>query len=154
MRWVDTAPKDGGWGVQLGGDKQNTQTLRMVKVLQMLTAARDPPMRKLEKHTERRDGRSYISKDSSWMRERCEIGKGWYFEGCMSLADKKKILHSLPHLGLSTAEFAKCAQDFVAGESVDKYLPSGEEEARLIEQWKKRFDNEQDNATGASRLVV
>ena len=64
----------------------------------------DPPLTKLEKHTERRDGRSYVSKDASWMKEPYEVGRGWYFEGCMSLAEKKKILHALPKLG--------CARQF------------------------------------------
>ena len=59
----------------------------------------------------------------------------------MSLADKKKILHSLPQLGLSSLEFAKRVQDFVEGKSVEKYWPSREEATRQIEQWKNQRDN-------------
>jgi hypothetical protein len=58
----------------------------------------------------------------------------------MSLADKKKILRSLPQLGLSSREFANCAQDFVEGKSVEKYWPSHEVASRQIEQWKEGFD--------------
>jgi hypothetical protein len=136
-RWERTAPDDRRWGQLDDKRAQNTQTARMVKVLQMLTGLNDRPLRKLAKHTERKDGRSYISKDSSWMEEPYELGKGWYFNGCMSLADKSKILHSLPQMGLSSREFAKCAQDFVEGQSVEKYWPSAQEAARQIEQWKK-----------------
>jgi hypothetical protein len=93
---------------------------------------------KLKKRTERSiDRRSYISKDSSWMKEPHEIGRGWYFEGCMSLDEKKKILHSLPQLGLSSREFADCAQDFVEGVSLERYVPSYEEAVCQIEKWKR-----------------
>ena len=122
---------------------KNTQTARIVKVLQLLTDIRDAPLTKLENHTKRKDGRSYISKDASWMKERYEIRKGWYFEGCMSLADKTKILHALPQLGLSSRQFAKCAQDFVAGKSVEKYRHSGEEAIRQIELWKEQADKQE-----------
>lgn len=66
-RWERTAPTDGHWGKLDDRPAQNTQTARMVKVLQLLTGLHNPSLRKLEKHTERRDGRSYISKDSSWI---------------------------------------------------------------------------------------
>src|SRR6266496_2623831 len=87
-RWECNAPSDGHMGMLDDKPARNTQTARMVKVLQMLTGLRDPSLAKLMKHTERKDGRSYISMDAGWMKEGYEIGKGWYFEGCMSLADK------------------------------------------------------------------
>jgi len=91
---------------------------------------------RLERITKRNDGRSNVSKDSSWMREPHEIAKGWYLEGCMSLIEKQSVLKRLPEIGLASAEFAKCAQDFVGGESVQKYLPGAEAAARLIERFR------------------
>jgi hypothetical protein len=66
-----------------------------------------------------------------------ELGKGWYFEGNMSLDEKQNNLADLPKLGLATHEFTRCAQDFVEGKSVQKYAPSDEDAARKIKQWRK-----------------
>jgi hypothetical protein len=121
-----------------GSPEKNTQTARVAKVLQIMTGLSEEAMLKLEKHTKRQDGRSYISKDAGWMREPYVLGKGWYFEGCMSLSDKQKVLHALPQLGLSSREFSNCAQDFVEGKSVARYCPSDQEAALMIEKWKKQ----------------
>jgi hypothetical protein len=43
-----------------------------------------------------------------------------------------------PEMGISSREFASCAQDFVEGKSIQKYWPSEEEVIRQIEQWKKQ----------------
>jgi hypothetical protein len=59
----------------------------------MVTDLHDLPMEKLRKQTERKDGRSYISKDAAWMKERYKLGKGWYFEGCMSLVDNRRFFN-------------------------------------------------------------
>jgi len=44
-------------------------------------------------------------------------------------------------MGISSREFASCAQDFIEGKSIQKYWPSisKEEAIRQIEQWKKRY---------------
>jgi hypothetical protein len=95
-------------------------------------------MNKLEDRTTRpSDGRSHVSIDSGWMGEPYEIGNGWYFEGRMSLLDKKGILESFPQLGLSSREFASCVQDFVEGKSVEKYAPTSEQARQIFEQWKR-----------------
>jgi hypothetical protein len=140
LRWEREAPPDRHEGFLDGIPAKNTQTARMVKVLQMLTAGvcQDQAMRKLEEHTKRpSDGRSYVSRDSSWMQQPYEIGKGWYFEGNMSLLEKQKILDGLPGLGLSTREFANCAQDFVEARSVERYVPTTEEAGQIFERWKR-----------------
>ena len=103
QRWEREAPPDKHAELLDGIEAKNTQTARMVKVLQMLTGCQDQSMRKLEERTKRpSDGRSNVSRDSSWMREPYEIGKGWYFEGCMSLpGTNRRLLELLPRLGLS-----------------------------------------------------
>jgi hypothetical protein len=72
------------------------------------------------------------------MKEPYEIVRGWYFEGCMSLVDKQPMIRSLPSLGLVSAAFVPCAQDFVAAKSIRKYWPTGgiDEARRLIQKWK------------------
>ena len=125
-QWERDAPRD---------SVQNTQIARMVKVLRLL-GIDDQKMKKLERNTRRRDGRSPISQDRSWMNLPNALGQGWYFEGNMSLVEKKKILHDLPKLGLASRDFANCAENFVAGRSVQKYWPSHEDAVRLIKQWK------------------
>ena len=95
-------------------------------------------MRKLEEHTKRpSDGRSYVSRRLSWMQQPYEIGKGWYFEGNMSLLEKQKILDGLPGLGLSTREFANCAQDFVEARSVEGLRTHHRRGRTNIERWKR-----------------
>jgi hypothetical protein len=139
-RWERNAPPDGHDGLLDGVLTKNTQTARMVKVLRMLAGPDYQKLKTLERETKRsRGGGSYVSQDSNWMRNPSEIGKGWYFEGNMSLPDKKTILHDLPTWGLSTREFANCTEDFVEGRSVEKYWPSGEQAARQVEQWKKAY---------------
>ena len=136
--WERTAPPDGKWGRLDDRDEQNTQTARMAKVLRMVTGLHSEPLGRLEKHTKRRDGRSYISRDASWMGEPCQLGKGWYYEGRMSLVDKKRrIVDAFPQMGLSSLEFAHCVQDFVEGKSVRRYWPSSEAALRYVEKWKK-----------------
>ncbi|MGY8683732.1 hypothetical protein Q2941_39040 [Bradyrhizobium sp. UFLA05-153] len=136
LRWETTAPPDGHEALLDGTLAKNTQTARMVRVLRLL-GLDDQGQKKLERNTQRKDGRSYISRDASWMNQPTELGEGWYFEGNMSLPDKKKILDDLSKLGLSTREFARCAQDFVEGKPVQKYAPSDEVAARKIAQWQK-----------------
>ena len=77
------------------------------------------------------------------MEARYKLGKGWYFEGCMSLVDKQRILQSLAQLGLSSREFANCAADFVEGKSIKTYCPDNKEQAvRRIEQWEAKLDRD------------
>jgi hypothetical protein len=110
--WERTAPPDGHKGeLRNGRAQRNTQTARMGLLLKLIDDTSDKVFRKLERRTERRNGRSYISKDASWMEEPYELSRGWYFEGCMSLEDKKAILGDLPTLGLTSSSFAQCAQD-------------------------------------------
>ena len=140
LRWERTAPPDKCLGTLDNEPAKNTQTARMAKVLQMVTGLSDLPMEKLRKETERKDCRSTISKDAAWMEARYKLGKGWSFEGCMSLVDKQRIRQSLPQLVLSSREFANCAADFVGGKSVERYLPDKEQAGRQIEQWNEKLE--------------
>jgi hypothetical protein len=91
----------------------------------------------LARYSRRNDGESYISKNSSWMTEPYPLLQGWFFEGCTSLEQKQSILQHLTKVGLSPT-FAACADDFVAGKSVVKYLPTDEEQEEIIRKIKEK----------------
>lgn len=123
LRWEKTAPQDKHQGRLDGKSERNTQVTRMAYVLQKVwndVGERLPEI--LSRYSRRDDGKSYISKDFSWMVEPFPLQNGWYLEGCMDLGRKQMILQHLTACGLST-EFAACVDDFVAGKSVEGYFP-------------------------------
>ena len=142
-QWQRTAPPEKHQGETTGGlEKPNTQTTRMAWLLWLVAGPFDARFEKLAKRTELKDGRSYVSNDPTWMNNPCEIGRGWFFEGNMSLSDKQSILKDLPLLGLASREFVRCAQDFVAGQPIQKYWPVSEQSDRLLEALKRKAERE------------
>ncbi len=140
-KWEKTAPPDRHKETLDGRPASNTQGARMARLLTVVVAGHtadsiDATLQKLERRNERKNGASDISKDKSWMREPCEITRGWYFEGCMSLRDKQAIIKDLPSVGLISPAFVPCAQDFVAAKPLLKYWPGSEESHRLIQLWR------------------
>ena len=102
QRWTSTAPADGCHGALDGNPEQNSQVARLGYVLQKIAAGQvDKYFAKLEKLTRRRDGCSYVSKDSVRMKEPRLLWEGWYLEGCASLEQKRGIIRNLRQLGLS-----------------------------------------------------
>ena len=92
-RWEKTAPPESHQGVKVSGQiEENTQTARVAYLLKMVDNGNGKTFRRLEERTQRKDGRSYISKDRSWMRQPYELNRGWYLEGNMSLHDKQTFL--------------------------------------------------------------
>ena len=87
--------------------------------------------------TRRNDGESYISRDRSWMTEPYRLNEHWFFEGCTSLVQKQSFTEHLTKLGLSSA-FVACADAFVAGESVRKYLPTEEEQNEILKKIREK----------------
>jgi hypothetical protein len=116
----------------------------MAYILRKLGAgAEEGRFKTLSVHTRRQDGRSYISKDSSWMTNPEDIGDGWFFEGCTSLPQKREILRALSKIGYSVP-FVECCEEFVAGNSVRRFLPTIEEAERMLAEPEplgmRRFD--------------
>ena len=141
LRWEDSAPSLGKEGLLDGVPERNTQIARMVYILRKVAAGVDEKTyRTLSLGSRRNDGESYISKNSSWMEEPRELYDGWYFEGCTSLKQKQEILSGLQRCGLSAA-FIACADDFVAGNSVRKYLPSKEEQLEILDRLNGESEN-------------
>lgn len=130
LRWEQTAPHNGHQGLLLNGEKiRNTQISRMGYIL---TTVANNSYSILARYTLRNDGESYISKNSSWMGTPYPLGDGWYFEGDTSLLQKQSILQHLTKLGLS-GTFVACADDFVAGNSLQKYLPTEKDEKDMLD---------------------
>lgn len=127
LRWEQSAPSVGHQGRLDGEQTRNTQITRMAYVLRKIAAGNDDAFYALlASHTRRNDGKSYVSKDASWMIEPYPLSKGWYFEGCTSLIQKQSFLQCLAKAPLSTT-FVACVQDFVGAISVQEYVPSEQE---------------------------
>ena len=134
LRWQKNAPADRHEGLLDGKPERNTQISRMAYVLQKVAAGNeDRTYQILATNSGRRDGKSYISKDSSWMIEPYPLSNGWYLEGCMNLGHKQMLLQYLTKLGLSSV-FVSCADDFVAYKSIDKYLPTKDEAEEILRE--------------------
>ena len=135
LRWEENAPPDGRWGDLDGKPACNSQKARMADLLRKIGVGDERrvfPV--LARYSCRQDGRSYISRDPSWMENPTHLLDGWYLEGCTSLKQKQDILQRLRKVGLSPALVA-CADDFVAGLSVKKYIPSQEEQLQIIQDY-------------------
>lgn len=131
-RWQRTAPIDRHEGLLDGKPARNTQTARLVYVLQKIAAGNvEHVYSALARHTRRNDGESYISKNSSWMENPFPLGDGWFFEGCTSLAQKHFVVQQLSTFGLSGA-FGQAVEDFVAHKPIEQYFPSEEEEEQIL----------------------
>jgi hypothetical protein len=131
LRWENADVPDGASCTLDGKPAINSQIERMAYILRKLGAGDgDGRFQTLAVHTRRRDGRSYISKDRSWMQEPVDIGDGWSFEGCTNLPQKRDILRALSKIGYSTP-FVECSEEFVAGKSVRGFLPTKEEAERM-----------------------
>jgi hypothetical protein len=132
-RWETSAPEDGKQGLLDGKPFRNTQMSRFAYVLGKITAGRQEQeiYNALARHTRKQDGKSYVSEDTSWMKQPFELTGGWFFEGCESFPQKQKIVESLTKVGLSPA-FVSAVDDFVAGKSIKSYFPTEEEEKDIL----------------------
>jgi hypothetical protein len=137
LRWERSAPPESHEGLLDDVPTRNTQKARMTYLLQKVAAGApkqiESTFQTMARFTRRQDGRSYISKDQSWMEEPCSLWDGWYLEGCTNMSQKETILQWLTKLGLSQS-FADCAVDFVAGKSVEAYMPTEQEAADALQR--------------------
>ena len=102
LRWEKDAPPDRHKGLLDDVPTRNTQITRMAYILKKIAAGQaERTYLLLSLHSRREDGKSYISKDSSWMKESYPLTHGWFFEGCTSLDQKQRILKNLSKLDLS-----------------------------------------------------
>jgi hypothetical protein len=133
-RWHLSAPADGHYGELDGVREQNSQEARLAYALQKVAAGQvERAFSTLSQCAQRRDGGSYISKDRERMTSPRPLWNGWYLEGCASLEQKRTIIRSLKHLGLSPGMVA-AVDAFVSGEDIDKYYPTDEEAEEMIRQ--------------------
>ena len=144
LRWERSAPPDQHKGYLDGAEERNSQISRMAYIVKKIAVgAEERVFNLLAMHSSRADGRSYISKDSSWMKQPYPLWDGWFFEGCTSLKQKQDIIQSLTRLGLSPA-FVACVDDFVEGRSVERFKPTEEDEEIVMQKvrdWKEKNKN-------------
>lgn len=132
LRWERSAPPNGHAGRLDGKVARNTQITRMAYILRKIALGQEEnTYQQLSVHSRRNDGKSYVSKDSSWMTEPYPLSDGWYFEGCTSLKQKQEILRHLTRLDLSGA-LISCIDEFVAGKSIENRIPSKEEAEEIL----------------------
>lgn len=148
LRWEENAPPDRHEGLLDGKSARNTQITRMAYILTTIAAGqKERTYQLLSRYSRRHDGKSNISKDSTWMTEPYPLSGGWFFEGCTSLIQKQGILQHLSKLDLSPTLVA-CIDEFVAGKSIKGRIPSKEEadeiHRRSIEM--ERLKNDADDA--------
>jgi len=136
LRWGKSAPPDKHEGLLDGKLARNTQITRMAYILRKIATIEKSEGRCIyqfiSKQTVRRDGNSYISKETSWMEDPHPLSDGWFFEGCTSLEQKQGILRHLARWGLPRA-LVNCIEDFIAGKSIENYMPRKEGEEVLCQ---------------------
>lgn len=134
LRWEKSAPPDRHEGQLDDKPARNTQITRMAYILRKIAAGQEErTYQLLSRHSRRNDGKSYVSKDSSWMTEPYPLSADWFFEGCTSLVQKQDILQHLTKLNLSPY-LVNCIDQFVAGKSIENCIPTDEEAEEILRQ--------------------
>jgi hypothetical protein len=131
LRWEKTAPKDKHWGLLDDVPECNSQKARLAYVLRKIAAGNGSFFPRMSLLTRRRDGRSYVSCDHSWMSDPCVLLDGWYLHGCMSLEQKQEMVSAVVKLGHSPL-FGAALDDFIEGKSVRRYMPTPEQQEEIV----------------------
>ncbi len=141
LRWENTARADKHLGYLDGKKTPNSQTARLAFILNKIGSGDEGrTFQAVARFSRRNDGESYISKNSAWMEKPYPLLKGWFLEGGQSLPQKQKITDSFSNLGLS-GSFVSCCDDFVAGKSVGRFMPTEDEMRQMIEEAEVRERN-------------
>ena len=141
LRWETTAPEDKHLGKLDDKPVINSQTARLAFILNKIASGdEDRSFQLVARFSRRKDGESYVSRDSAWMKKPYPLLKGWFLEGGQSLTQKKNITASFSNLGLS-GSFVSCCDDFVEGKSVQRFMPSEDEMRKMIEEAEVRERN-------------
>lgn len=139
LRWERTGPPDGHLGELDGEPRRNSQMARLARVLKLVASGDESCVfNHLAARTQRRDGPSYVSRERPRMNEPVDLLDGWYLEGCTSLEQKREILEALRELELSS-DFVAAAFEFVAGRSVQGFMPTGDEQNEIVRLHEQRL---------------
>lgn len=134
LRWEKSAPADKKQGLLDGNPERNTQMSRMAFVLNKISiGVEDKYFGKLSigSSWSKPGGNSFLAKTSQHMENPYSLNAGWWLDGCASLEKKQEMMQDLTKLGFSSL-FTKCACDFIAGKSVESYVPTDEEQDEII----------------------
>ena len=140
LRWEKSAPPDNHLGSLDGIPTRNSQKARLAYLLRKIAAGNPRFLPALSVRTRRQDGESYVSTNSSWMVEPCELLDGWFLEGCMRLEQKESVTSAVVRIGHS-ALFGACMNEFIAGSSVRDFMPSIEEQEELARRLDAKLAN-------------
>lgn len=137
-RWQITAPPDRHRGLLGGQPAENSQVARLACVINIVASA---PVAKtfarLEHLTVKRDGSSYVSRDTSRMESPYPLWDEWFLEGCISLPQKLTVVRQLKQLGLSPA-FIESAESFVANDDITRYFPTLDEQEEIVRRLERQ----------------
>lgn len=138
LRWEHTSPPDKKQGLLDGEPERNTQMSRMAYVLNKVgVGVEDKYFRKLAVGASwSKPGGKFLDKNNEHMENPHPLNEGWWLDGCASLERKLEMMQDLTKLGLSPS-FTKCACDFIAGNSVESYLPTKEEQDEIVRRIRK-----------------
>lgn len=141
LRWENTAPADAHSGSLDGKQVKNSQTARLAFILNKIASGdEERTFQAAARFSRRQDGESYVSKNSAWMKKPYPLLNGWFLEDCQNLGQKQQITDSFFSLGLSKP-FVACCDDFVAGKSVKKFMPTEDKIRKMIEEAEVRERN-------------
>lgn len=150
VKWQKDSPEDRHQIQSYSSNKRNTQTTRLGYVLNLMVIKNDnfdSIFQQLANYTVRqKDRNTYLSKDSSWMKEPYPVKGDWYFEGCTSLKQKKDCIQNITKIRFPTGfrfsiQFSDCAADFIANESLEKYLPIESESFNCYQENLKKMES-------------
>lgn len=141
LRWETTAPQNRHKGHLDGEPAINSQTARLAFVLKKIAlGVEEQTYQALARHTRRRDGQSYVSRDASWMQSPYPLSNGWHLEGCTNLGNQKlgftDCLIDLGHSGI----FVAAVDAFVAGKSIFEFMPNAAEQEEIVARLRSMGD--------------
>lgn len=115
---------------------RNTQTARLIFVLNLIAdhfQGKDYNaifLQLAKRTTRKKDNNSFLSQDSSWMREPHTVRGDWYFEGCTNLRQKQVFMQNIRKMRFPggfqfSPQFSGCVDDFLEyKKSLEKYEPT------------------------------
>lgn len=138
IKWQTNSPEDRHKIQSTFINKRNTQTTRLAFILNLMALIKtrdfNITFQQLAKYTFRtKDKNSYLSKDTSWMKEPHHIKGDWYFEGCTSLKQKQACIQNITKIQFPDSfqfspGLSDCSEDFIANKNLDKYKPTERDE--------------------------
>lgn len=133
LSWEKTVPQDKHEEHPDQEPGKSSAIARMAFILSKIALGQEERVfQLLSQHVHKQDGdSSYISKDSSGMKNPYILSNGWFLDSCASIEQKQKILQSLTKLDLSQT-LLNIIDEFLAGKSINSQVPSEKETQEIL----------------------